>query len=1086
MVKEIEKIMRTRHIYILSACLAAAFSCTQFEEENIEVNEAQKVDMTFTATICDETDTETKTVLDGQLGDELRKVLWTPEDEIGVAAAGSSNVNRFINDKTEDSETASFKGGAHIADTYYAIYPYEGSAFIESYYEDARIFNFAFDIPQTQKYVEGSFGKDCAPMAAIASYGETLKFKNLCGILALNLTGVESIKSITFTGKDANGDFIYVSGDFVVEMNDFDTPSIIAGANSQFNAQSLETYKSVTLECEEPVQLNESEATPFYFVLPPATYESFIITILTEDGKLMIKEGTKPLTIKRSDVQPTADLAYVESVSINLSENGIANCYIVPQAGLYSFNAKAIGNGEFGLVEGATFHTRNTAISPASAELLWCDSEGAITGISYDESNGQITFIATGAEGNAVIAAKDSEGNIIWSWHIWMTDQPAEHLYKNSTGQYLVLDRNLGATRADRGSGENDWIEAQGLAYQWGRKDPLVRYKKDEYYQEIGGTSSLAYDYSSDQVDIATTIRNPLTFYGATHSYWIDSANPSLWSTSQKTIYDPCPPGYRVPDNDVFRSFTKNEQSSNYEDYNISGQYNNGWDFIYDGTNTAYYPATWHIDIHGNTGISTSECWIWSSYYLNATSSRVGLRFWYHSESSSHVTFDDVQDQTNAFMIRCIKEDATKNIYLSVTDVANVTNTSAQVSARIASYGGKEISQTGVVYGTSADVNHLNGTVVSTGKRTGDVSAQLNGLTELTKYYVKAFITTSDDLTVYSEAVSFITPNEAGLIDLSHNGSANCYIVHPKAGRYSIDLVKGNSSESVGEAATAAILWETNNKSTSLEVNSIIESAEIEGDILKFTVSDDAVPGNALIAAVNDDGVILWSWHIWVVDLDPSITYDTYNTGVMMMDRNLGATEVIPSNENGDYSAYGLYYQWGRKDPFPYLGTVIPDGVIKNYNYYETFDSIEYATQHPTDVFDDVTWNSDGNTWNSSKTIYDPCPAGWKVPDTDAWDDWNGGNFEIQMGYKVVGPTYSTPETYYPNADRIDGTSTWPGFDNGLWWTNNRCSCLYTHSSWSHFEVQTWAVDLRMSVRCMNITRYADIEETPDIVPFAR
>ena len=1073
--------MRTRHIYILSACLAAAFSCTQFEEENIEVNEAQKVDMTFTATICDETDTETKTVLDGQLGDELRKVLWTPEDEIGVAAAGSSNVNKFINDKTEDSETASFKGGVHIADTYYAIYPYEGSAFIESYYEDARIFNFAFNIPQNQTYVEGSFGKDCAPMAAIASYGETLKFRNLCGILALNLTGVESIKSITFTGKDANGDFMYVSGDFVVEMND-DTPSIIAGAKSQLTAHSLETYKSVTLECEEPVQLNESEATPFYFVLPPATYESFIITILTEDGKLMMKEGTKPLTIKRSDVQPTADLAYVESVSINLSENGIANCYIVPQAGLYSFNAKAIGNGEFGLVEGATFHTRNTAISPVSAELLWCDSEGAITGISYDESNGQITFIATGAEGNAVIAAKDSEGNIIWSWHIWMTDQPAEHLYKNSTGQYLVLDRNLGATRADRGSGENDWKEAQGLAYQWGRKDPFTRNR----YEEGMSDQNAAYRVSLDLVSVETTIKNPDMFYGSGHSFWIDEYNDVLWSDYMKTIYDPCPVGYRVAYGNVWRSFTKTEDDiyGEYSKYNISGGYDNGWNFIYDGTSTAYYPQTWEIDRWGNPN-ENNYINIWSSVNHTDTQSKV-FRTYYYTESDSHVLIDDHnQDQTYGHMIRCIKEDATKNIYLSVTDVANVTNTSAQVSARIASYGGKEISQTGVVYGTSADVNHLNGTVVSTGKRTGDVSAQLNGLTELTKYYVKTFITTSDDLTVYSEAVSFITPNEAGLIDLSHNGSANCYIVHPWAGRYSIDLVKGNSSESVGEAATAAILWETNNKNISLEVNSIIESAEIEGDILKFTVSDDAVPGNALIAAMNDDGVILWSWHIWVVDLDPSVTYNTYNNGTVMMDRNLGATSVQSNADAGDYSAFGLYYQWGRKDPFAYLGSVVPEGTIKAYSYNSVYNSIDYATQHPTEVYDAVDWNYDESLWNITKTIYDPCPAGWRVPEKEDWDEWAGGAFKIDNRFKIIEPTYSTPAAYYPHADRIEGLGTTTGFDNGLWWTNTIDNCLYTHSSWGNFEIRNWPTATRMSVRCRMDVHDVSIGG-PDIVPFAR
>ena len=116
--------MRTRNIYILSACLTAVLSCTEFQEENIEVNEAEKVAMTFTATICDESDTETKTVLDGQLGDNLRKVLWTPEDEIGIFAKGyteSSHPFKFVNNATSNSETAEFKGGANLASEYFAL-----------------------------------------------------------------------------------------------------------------------------------------------------------------------------------------------------------------------------------------------------------------------------------------------------------------------------------------------------------------------------------------------------------------------------------------------------------------------------------------------------------------------------------------------------------------------------------------------------------------------------------------------------------------------------------------------------------------------------------------------------------------------------------------------------------------------------------------------------------------------------------------------------------------------------------------------------------------------------------------------------
>ena len=389
MVKEIEKIMRTRNIYILSACLAAVLSCTEFQEENIEVNEAEKVAMTFTASICDETDPETKTVLDGQLGDELRKVLWSPGDEIGIAASNSSVVERFENTESENSETATFKGGVSIADTYYAGYPYSGVTYADVAGYKALI----FDLPQTQKYVAGTFGKDCAPMVAKAAYGEDLQFRNLCGRLALNLTGEESVKSITFTGKDANGEAMYVSGHFVVAMTYEDVPAMEPGAN--FTAFSWPTNRSATLECDEPVQLSTTEATPFYFVLPPATYETFTLLITTADGKIMMKEGTKPLTIKRSDVQPTADLAYVETTVVDLSLNGHANCYIIPKAGLYSFRADVIGNGEFGLIGNANFHTADTKITPATAEILWTTADDAITNLAFDETSGYISFIAS-------------------------------------------------------------------------------------------------------------------------------------------------------------------------------------------------------------------------------------------------------------------------------------------------------------------------------------------------------------------------------------------------------------------------------------------------------------------------------------------------------------------------------------------------------------------------------------------------------------------------------------------------------------------------------------------------------------------
>lgn len=85
--------------------------------------------------------------------------------------------------------------------------------------------------------------------------------------------------------------------------------------------------------------------------------------------------------------------------------------------------------------------------------------------------------------------------------------------------------------------------------------------------------------------------------------------------------------------------------------------------------------------------------------------------------------------------------------------------------------------------------------------------------------------------------------------------------------------------------------------------------------------------GNAVIAAYDGAGTIVWSWHIWVtdVDLDTKVQtytvhadYNTYPTfqSPVMMDRNLGATDdKLWSAATDPKGSHGLFYQWGRKDP---------------------------------------------------------------------------------------------------------------------------------------------------------------------------
>ena len=186
-----------------------------------------------------------------------------------------------------------------------------------------------------------------------------------------------------------------------------------------------------------------------------------------------------------------------------------------------------------------------------------------------------------------------------------------------------------------------------------------------------------------------------------------------------------------------------------------------------------------------------------------------------------------------------------------------------------------------------------------------------------------------------------------GTEDLSSAGTANCYLAKKVNTWYKFKAtVRGNG------AATAALISPTG---SALAANAAISptSAElvwetnghgqiIQGVILKdgyvYFKTGPKAEGNAVIAVKDRSGNVLWSWHIWKTSFDlaefNSNHTQTYKTNprkmsttiyantlssrdLIMMDRNLGAADNTPSNTDNVAKTFGLYYQFGRKDPFP-------------------------------------------------------------------------------------------------------------------------------------------------------------------------
>lgn len=310
------------------------------------------------------------------------------------------------------------------------------------------------------------------------------------------------------------------------------------------------------------------------------------------------------------DIDPDADTGSVEVFKI-------ANCYVidptqdelkvedengnkVPYDG-YCFLGTIVGNGQAGIISSGSqkLYPENEEISPVSAQLLWESELGLITNVEL--KFGYVRFkVPKGeaARGNAVIAVYDQKDNVLWSWHIWITESPQEVEIELGEGDHhtiKILDRNLGATLATCNNGD-DALKTYGLYYQWGRKDPSMGPESYDY-SLVNLITAPYYDYSSDKKSAAEVsqfprptlkdaIEHPMYLIlpsEQTLDYsfnWLYNRYDFLWGyndatgMTSKTIYDPCPYGYRVPSSELNHIFTDTNGTGQAGTYGYTRTFN--------------------------------------------------------------------------------------------------------------------------------------------------------------------------------------------------------------------------------------------------------------------------------------------------------------------------------------------------------------------------------------------------------------------------------------------------------------------------------------------------------------------------------
>ena len=251
--------------------------------------------------------------------------------------------------------------------------------------------------------------------------------------------------------------------------------------------------------------------------------------------------------------------------------------------------------------------------------------------------------------------------------------------------------------------------------------------------------------------------------------------------------------------------------------------------------------------------------------------------------------------------------------------------------------------------------------------------------------------------------------------DLSAEGTANCYLVKA-AGNYKFKAVMGNSDATVGNVKKTEVLWESFGTDVMPNVGDLVASVGYKNGYVYFSTPEVFGNGNASIAVRNSKDVILWSWHIWCSEEGWNDHVYANNAGTMM-DRNLGATSATP----GDIGAFGLLYQWGRKDPF--MGSCAKSGTsfvasTGNWSVASSSNKRDFAEENPmtfaTGWYGGSVLGEGWHTSESEKGLHDPCPVGYRVPDGGAEGFWatayvatSGGGSDTGMYWELADGTHA-------------------------------------------------------------------------------
>ena len=578
-------------VWSLSGTAASGVSIKSSDKDSCVVSAAAGAagDLTVTATVTTDKGanvTASKTAL---VGATLKmNILSNQGTDATINAVNASITYGDTTVTGKNGDTVAVPANTLITVTFPAVDGYvapESIEFVSSDKEDeVRVTYYTTVLTVTIADNQTSYNDIANAKATVSAAGMTTKTLSSggtakvptgaeCTISFSSVTDYKTPATVKFTaeGTSVSKTGTYQTEVVTVSVVSDDVEQSVTGATFTINGTSYTWNGTAVVKKIAFGTTYTIAAGEFGDLIPPAA------------ASFVAEQASRSVVLTYSTVKPDGvDLSLVDIHGAALARHNTANCYVVSEAGWYRFPlvyGNAITNGVPNPAAYTNIDPTNTKLtnfvnynntqitSPfvetdtgkeaASVEMIMADVDGVFT--QYNIQDGAlcryIGFKVTNIPengANAVFSVLDDEGVVMWSWHIWVwPDDLTPITITNQTNvNYNILPESLGCGTPYR------WGR---LYWQVGRSMPLIAIDAVNY-------GSRTYSYvSQGATSISDGIRNPEKIYYFSSDSWFANANTmhNAWDANCtgsgqsdndviKTVYDPCPVGYKMPNGNAF------------------------------------------------------------------------------------------------------------------------------------------------------------------------------------------------------------------------------------------------------------------------------------------------------------------------------------------------------------------------------------------------------------------------------------------------------------------------------------------------------------------------------------------------------